>query len=48
MDPEIYTQKMGVLRGKMSVRKQYPAELKAKIALEILKEEKSISQIAWG
>jgi len=27
-------------------RKQYPAELKAKIVLEILKEEKSIAQIA--
>ncbi|NSW84470.1 MAG: transposase [Syntrophothermus sp.] len=30
----------------MGNRKQYPAELKAKIVLEILREEKSISQIA--
>jgi len=30
----------------MGTRKQYPAELKAKIVLEILKEEKSIAQIA--
>ncbi|MEW8959589.1 MAG: IS3 family transposase [Moorella sp. (in: firmicutes)] len=30
----------------MGTRKQYPAEIKAKIVLEILKEEKSISQIA--
>lgn len=37
---------MGVLSVRMSVRKQYPAELKAKIVLEILKEEKSIAQIA--
>jgi len=37
---------MGVLSVKMSIRKQYPAELKAKIVLEILKEEKSIAQIA--
>ena len=36
---------MGVLSVKMSIRKQYPAELKAKIVLEILEEEKSISQI---
>ncbi|MBE3573008.1 MAG: transposase, partial [Moorella humiferrea] len=28
----------------MGTRKQYPAEIKAKIVLEILKEEKSISQ----
>ncbi|MDQ0285555.1 transposase-like protein [Desulfofundulus luciae] len=30
----------------MGTRKQYPAEIKAKIVLEILKEEKSIAQIA--
>ncbi|MGB9663046.1 MAG: transposase, partial [Moorellaceae bacterium] len=30
----------------MSIRKQYPAEFKAKILLEIFKEEKSISQLA--
>ena len=30
----------------MTTRKRYPAELKAKIALEIIKEEKSISQVA--
>lgn len=37
---------MGVLSVRMGIRKQYPAEIKAKIVLEILKEEKSISQIA--
>ncbi|WXJ90223.1 hypothetical protein MTKAM_22560 [Moorella thermoacetica] len=37
---------MGVLSVRMGTRKQYPAEIKAKIVLEILKEEKSISQIA--
>jgi transposase-like protein len=37
---------MGVLSVRMGTRKQYPAEIKAKIILEILKEEKSISQIA--
>ncbi|WP_170066348.1 transposase [Neomoorella humiferrea] len=30
----------------MGTRKHYPAELKAKIVLEIFKEEKSIAQIA--
>ena len=30
----------------MAVRKRYPAELKAKIVLEIIKEEKTISQVA--
>ena len=30
----------------MTVRKKYPADFKAKIVLEILKEEKSISQIS--
>jgi transposase-like protein len=37
---------MGVLSVRMGTRKQYPAEIKAKIVLEILKEEKSIFQIA--
>jgi len=37
---------MGVLSVRMGTRKQYPAEIKTKIVLEILKEEKSISQIA--
>ncbi|WXJ78266.1 hypothetical protein MTMBA_03330 [Moorella thermoacetica] len=37
---------MGVLSVNMGTRKHYPAELKAKIVLEILKEEKSIAQIA--
>lgn len=37
---------MGVLSVRMGTRKQYPAEIKAKIVLEILKEEKSIAQIA--
>jgi len=30
----------------MAVRKRYPAELKAKIVLEIIKEEKTISQVS--
>ncbi|HHV63295.1 MAG TPA: transposase [Firmicutes bacterium] len=30
----------------MSVKKNYPADFKAKVILEILKEEKSISQIS--
>ncbi len=37
---------MGVLSVSTSIRKKYPAELKAKIVVEILKEEKTISQIA--
>ena len=37
---------MGGSKRRMGTRKQYPATMKAKIVLEILKEEKSIPQIA--
>lgn len=30
----------------MTIRKKYPADFKAKVVLEILREEKSISQIS--
>lgn len=36
---------MGILSVRMGTRKQYPDEIKAKIVLEILKEEKSIAEI---
>ncbi|WP_165608445.1 SOS response-associated peptidase family protein, partial [Desulfoscipio geothermicus] len=36
----------GGLKTQMSVRKRYPADFKSKIVLEILKEEKSLSQIS--
>ena len=30
-----------------SLRKRYPIELKVKVVLEILKEEKSVTQLAY-
>jgi len=36
----------GGLKTQMSVRKKYSADFKTKIVLEILKEEKSLSQIS--
>lgn len=44
--PKNLDTKTGGLKTQMSVRKKYPADFKTKIVLEILKEEKSLSQIS--
>lgn len=44
--PKNLDTKTGGLKTQMSVRKKYSADFKTKIVLEILKEEKSLSQIS--
>lgn len=38
--------KTGGPKRQMSVRKKYPTDFKAKVVLEILKEEKSVSELS--
>ncbi len=46
MDKKKPDKKQLYLRWIVTVRKSYSGEFKAKVVLEILKEEKTISQIA--
>ena len=46
MDPGIQTVETGGSKQKMAVRRQFHSDYKAQVVLEILKEEKTLNQLA--